>query len=165
MKTLIRLPETREKITKVWAEWWESTREVISVEDAAAKLKGVIKKCTKKDVDVFRSTFQANISKTRNYLEKEEIGTIVYVKGKGYKFAQKGSKEITLFAAKTVRTSVMYASRSIQLFPMVNKKFLPSAIESVFSKASSKVKELAGIKPQLLIDYEKLRKETENGKH
>ena len=78
----------------------------------------------------------AYISKARFELEAKGDGTIVNESGHGFRFARAQSHDLTIFAVKHIKRTVMMADRANRLAPLVNEALIPQVIEDVFSNAS-----------------------------
>ena len=81
------------------------------------------------------------VSETRSYLESHHKTTLYNVRGQGYKIAT--PEEVALYTAKFFKRTILYADRTYRLVEIVDRKYIPSALRTVFCDNEGRIKSLS----------------------
>jgi len=152
--TKLRKEANMSEIAKYVAKLISDTNDVVSHQVIANKVLPLLPQ----GHHVTVNSVHGWVSKARFELEATGEGTIVNHRGFGFRFVKAQSRDITIFAAQHVKRTIMYADRANRLAALIDDKYMPLAIEAVFSKASDRIGKLAGVKKQFLLTWNKMRK-------
>ncbi len=81
------------------------------------------------------------LSYVRYELETRYKNTLYNVRGKGYKLCT--PEELALYTAKFYRRTILYANRTYRLAEIVDRRYIPAALRTVFCDTEGNVKQLS----------------------
>jgi hypothetical protein len=143
------------------AEMLYRSEGIVTFKEIAVMIRELRRKRNLPPKQITIADVHSGVSLCRERLEVAYNCTLVNAREVGYRICRAFSKDIAIFAAKSVRRTVMYADRANRLTPLINAEHLPKAIDNVFSKASRRIQRLSGVKRHLLSQWKKAKKELE----
>lgn len=91
------------------------------------------------------------IGYARHYFEKELQCTLWNVRGEGWRASTK--IETAKYYGKSVRKTIAWADRTRQLQQIVERKYIPYAIQEIVGKAEGGINKLSGMRKRFLEMY------------
>ena len=107
--------------------------EPIVEKDLAEKIKAIYKSISGQDRDITKSYLTNVVFHVRRLLETDEKKTLVNIKGVGFKIAT--PKEATIYATQIYKSFLVRGMRVERAIPLVDKRYLPIAVDRVFDKS------------------------------
>ena len=92
---------------------------------------------------VTESKTLAWISNARRYCEKNLLCTIINIAGQGWHISKKGSGEVEIYFCKSIKKTIAWADRTMDLQAISERRLMPGAIKQVFYDAEGNIKKLS----------------------
>lgn len=90
------------------------------------------------------------VSNARRYCEKNLLCTIINIPGDGWRVTKKGSGEIELYFCKSIKKTIAWADRTMDLQAISERRLMPGAIKQVFYDAEGNIKRLSAKRQRIL---------------
>ena len=127
-------PITKKVIAEELALWFlKRGTEPVSKKEAAIKIKEFHKKMSGEDREINEAFLQNVISHVRTILEVDHKKTVISIIKYGYKLGT--PREAALQGVRIYKSFLSRAERVERIMPLIERKYLPEAIEEGFRKS------------------------------